>query len=219
MNKRSIVAITAVIVVLAFAFGVSYYNNVEKKRGEPKAEVVVADDTLIRPHSPILGPENAPVTVVEFFDPSCEACRVFYPVVKQTMAKYPDDVRVILRYAPFHQGSDIAIGILEASRKQGKFEAVLEALLQKQPEWAIHGAPNLDRAWEIAGEVGLDVAQAKAVAAEPFVAELIAQDREDIRANGVRGTPTFFVNGKQLPFGPEPFNTAVDQAVSASKKQ
>jgi protein-disulfide isomerase len=218
MNKRSITIITIVAVVLVFAFGASYYNNVVKKSGEPKTQKIVTDDSLVRTHSPIMGPENAPVTIVEFFDPSCEACRAFYPTVKQVMAKYPQDVRVILRYAPFHQGSDIAIGILEAARKQDKFEPVLEALLQKQPEWAIHGAPNLDRAWEIAGEVGLDVAQAKVVAAEPFVADVIAQDRADIRANNVRGTPTFFVNGGQVPFGPEPFNAAVDAAVAAVKK-
>jgi hypothetical protein len=49
------------------------------------------------------------------------------------MAKDPNGVRVVVRYAPFHQGSDKVIGLLEASRRQGKYEAVLQAVLAAQP--------------------------------------------------------------------------------------
>ncbi len=45
---------------------------------------------LVRPYSPVLGPAQAPVTIVEFLDPACEACRAFAPVVKQIMFLYPD---------------------------------------------------------------------------------------------------------------------------------
>lgn len=218
MTKRSIVIITAVLVTLVFAFGVSYYNNIVKKSDQPTKQEVVASDSLVRPHSPILGPENATVTIVEFFDPSCEACRAFYPTVKQIMAKHPENVRVVLRYAPFHRGSDVAIGILEAARKQDKFQAVLEALLGKQPEWAMHGTPNLTRAWEIAGEAGLDVVQAKAAAKDPLVAEVISQDKADIEQHQVRATPTFFVNGKRIAFGPQELSAAVDAEISSLKK-
>ena len=63
----------------------------------------------------MFGPSEAPVTIVEFFDPSCEACRAFYPFVKNILTQYPDDVRLVLRYAAFHGGSDQAIGTLEAA--------------------------------------------------------------------------------------------------------
>ena len=53
-------------------------------------------------NSPVFGSANAPVTVVEFFDPSCEACRAFYPYVKQILAENPNDVRLVLRYVLFH---------------------------------------------------------------------------------------------------------------------
>lgn len=59
-------------------------------------------EALLRPYSPILGPEQAPVTIVEFFDPACEACRAFYPTVKQIIAEHGAAVRVVLRYTPFH---------------------------------------------------------------------------------------------------------------------
>ena len=45
--------------------------------------------TLVRPHSPIMGRADAPVTIVEFFDPACETCRAFYPIVKKIMAEHP----------------------------------------------------------------------------------------------------------------------------------
>ena len=57
------------------------------------------------------------VTIVEFFDPACEACRAFYPVVEDILTDYPDDVRVVLRYAAFHgEASEQAIKVLEAAR-------------------------------------------------------------------------------------------------------
>src|SRR5688572_26258908 len=59
---------------------------------------------LVRPHSPVLGPPNAPVTLVEFLDPACEGCRAFAPVVKQIQFMHPEDVRVVVRFAAFHQG-------------------------------------------------------------------------------------------------------------------
>ncbi|PZP55154.1 MAG: disulfide bond formation protein DsbA, partial [Micavibrio aeruginosavorus] len=71
-------------------------------------EILPKESSLIREYSPVIGNDEAQVTVVEFFDPSCEACRAFYPIVKNILNRYPKDVRVVLRYAPFHEGSDKA---------------------------------------------------------------------------------------------------------------
>jgi len=60
-------------------------------------------------HSPVFGPANAPVTIVEFFDPACETCRAFYPIVKDILAQYPSEVRLVIRYAPLHKGSDVVV--------------------------------------------------------------------------------------------------------------
>ena len=57
-------------------------------------------------------------TIVEFFDPACEACRAFHPIVKDIMAEHGDAVRVVIRYTPFHgAASEEAIRVLEAARK------------------------------------------------------------------------------------------------------
>jgi protein-disulfide isomerase len=169
-------------------------------------------------HSPVIGPASAPVTIVEFFDPSCEACRAFYPLVKQMMGQTGDDVRLVLRYTPLHEGSDEAVRILEAARKQNLFEPVLEALLAQQPAWAVHGSPDLEKAWQIAASAGLDEQKAREDAVSSSVDSVLEQDVADMKANDVRQTPTFFVNGKPLTeFSPQGLYSLVASELEASK--
>jgi thiol-disulfide isomerase/thioredoxin len=214
MNRRLAVVLIASLALAAFA-AATYFHT----RWRPEApSIEVKEDRLIRPHSPILGPTSAPVTIVEFFDPSCEACRAFYPTVKEIMATYPQDVRVVIRYADFHPASNEAIRLLEAARKQGKFQRVMEWLLLNQEQWGADGNPNPKRAWEIAGEVGLDVAQAKKDGSTSAVDAVLEQDAADVSAVGVTGTPTFFVNGKPLQnFGKQQLIELVGREVAASK--
>ncbi len=200
-KKVSIVLLLAVLAI-AFFFGIKTYRQQEHTTQE---NIVRAEATrLVRMHSPVLGPQSAPVTVVEFFDPACEACRAFYPYVKQLMAQYPTQVKLVIRYAPFHAGSDQVVQLLEAARRQGKYEAALEAVLDAQPMWADHGQPQPQLAWKAVEGLGLNIAQAKADAQRPEIAAALAQDVEDLGVLQVSKTPTFFVNGRSLPsFGPD----------------
>jgi protein-disulfide isomerase len=173
---------------------------------------------LVRSHSPVLGAANAPVTVVEFLDPACEACRAYAPLVKQILFAHPEDVRVVVRYAAFHPGSDEAVRILEAARRQGKFDEVLGALFERQQEWASHHAPNIDNAWKIAGSAGLGMARARRDARTGEVDALLKQEADDVVALKVERTPTFIVNGKLLvDFGPEQLMQLVASEVAAAK--
>jgi protein-disulfide isomerase len=184
----------------------------------PPPASVPRDNALVRAYSPSVGPVAAKVTIVEFFDPACEACRAFYPIVKQTMAQYPGDVRLVLRYAPLHQGSDEAVRILETARLQNVFIPVLEALLARQPEWAAHGSMDLDRAWTIAGDAGLDLTRARQARMAPKITAALNQDIQDLATVGVSQTPTFFVNGKPLQeFGVQPFQDLVRGEVAAAR--
>src|SRR3546814_17214433 len=71
------------------------------------------------------------------------------------METFPGQVRVVLRYATFHEGSDEDARILELARLQGVFQPVLEKILEAQPEWASHGTPDLSTAWDVARAAGL----------------------------------------------------------------
>ncbi len=181
---------------------------------------VKAEQTrLVRMHSPVFGPQNAPVTIVEFFDPACETCRAFYPIVKNLMAQYPTDVRLVIRYAPFHQGSDQVVKLLESAKSQGKYQTVLEAVLAAQPAWADHGQPNIETAFKVAEQAGLDLAIARLDIKKPGMQSLVQQDIEDLTALQVTKTPTFFVNGRSLPsFGPDQLAVLVAEEVAKVKK-
>lgn len=171
---------------------------------EPKALSPEQVARLVRPHSPMLGAAKAHVTVVEVLDPACEACRAFAPVVEQLLFLYPEDVRVVVRFADFHPPSEEAIRMLEAARKQGRFHELLSALFERQHEWATHNAPDVTRAWKIAGEVGVDVVRARRDARAVSVDDMLRLEAEDLMALKVESTPTFFVNGKLLvSFGPK----------------
>ncbi|WP_281978722.1 DsbA family protein [Pseudorhizobium flavum] len=215
MKRRTLVLSTAFAAVAVFAGGAALYGG---RTDNAPSTPFVSNETLVRMHSPIIGPAAAPVTIVEFFDPSCEACRAFYPLVKQMMAQTGDDVRLVLRYTPLHDGSDEAVRILEAAKKQNLFEPVLEALLAQQPAWAVHGAPDLEKAWQIAAAAGLVEERARQDAVSSSVDSVLAQDVADMKANNVRQTPTFFVNGKPLTeFSPQGLYDLVSSELEATK--
>ena len=216
-TKKVAVGGVLILVVATFIFGASLFR---KQTHSAQDQTVRAEQTrLVRMHSPVLGPQAAPVTIVEFFDPACETCRTFYPIVKSLMAKYPDDVRLVIRYAPFHQGSDQVVKLLEAARRQGKYQPVLEALLQAQPTWADHGRPNPDLTFEIARAAGLNIEQARADMERPEIQALLTQDVEDLTALKVSRTPTFFVNGRSLPsFGPDQLAALLAEEVAKAKR-
>lgn len=165
---------------------------------ESGLEGVSSEAMFERSYSPSIGPENASVTIVEFFDPACEACRAFYPYVKEILNRHPEDVRLVIRNAAFHQGSETVIRLLEAARQQSVYLPVLENLLVKQGEWAAHHAPNIDRAWELAAEAGLDLDKARSILDSKEMNAMIAQEAADIRAFKIAQTPSFFVNTKPL---------------------
>jgi len=201
MNRRTLVLTISAVIIAGFVAAAMLYQRFSAPQETPV--VTQASSSLVRFHSPIIGPMNAPVTIVEFFDPSCESCRAFFPYVKQIMAQYPQDVRLVVRYVLFHQGSEEAVRLLETARMQGLYEPVLAAVLEAQPLW--HDDAQAQKAWEAAAAVGLDVEKARATMNSPAINEILAKDAADVKKVGIQGTPTFFVNGKLLTkFGPEP---------------
>lgn len=170
----------------------------------------------LRFHSPSFGASDASVTLVEFFDPSCEACRAFYPFVKQILDEPPNDVRLVMRYALFHKGSEEVARLLEASRRQNLIPQELEAVLAAQPEW--HDDPQVLKSWDAAASAGLDVDKACAEMNSPNIDAVLKRDMEDAKKIGIRGTPTFYVNAQLLvEFGPEPLRNLVMSEIKRSR--
>lgn len=215
--RKLTVAGLLIAVVAVFFLGMKVYQD--RTRADQDERARTQAQRLVRMHSPVLGPRTAPVTIVEFFDPACETCRAFYPFVKDLMKQYPNDVRLVVRYAPFHEGSDKVVKLLEASRLQDKYVAVLERVLAAQPMWASHGAPNIELAYKAAEQAGLNLQKALADAASPAIDAVVKQDVEDLTALQVTKTPTFFVNGRALAsFGPGQLAALVEEEVAKAKR-
>ena len=153
---------------------------------------------LSRPGSPTIGPATARVHIVEFFDPACEACAAFHPTVKSILAEHGPKVRLSIRYAPFHRGSEYVIRAMEAAWMQDRFPQALDVVIAEQRSWASHNRPTPELVWTYLKSVGVDVDRARKDADDARITALIAQDKADIRTLDVRQTPTFFVNGKPL---------------------
>ena len=171
---------------------------------------------LEREDSPSRGPADAPVTLVEFLDPECEACRAFSPYVKQLLVEYPEDVRLVVRYVPGHANSALAITALEAARAQDEdlYWEMLDLLFERQPDWGEQQEPQGLAFLDAAATVGLDTAPIEAAMAAGD-APIVERDLDDAVAAGVTGTPTFFVNGTLVTeFSPAGLKAAVDAALS-----
>ena len=201
--KRTVFIAAAVALVAAFFVGSHFY-----KSGRAEKLGFMAEDnaeTFVRPYSPTLGSEEAKVYLVKFSDPACETCAAFSPYGKQALEAFPGKIKFVLRYAPFHKGSEDVVRILEAARRQDKFWETLDLLYKKQSNWTQNHRVIISRVWPLLPEVGLDVERIRADMNDPEIAKIVEQDLADARALGVRRTPGFFVNGKPLePFGARP---------------
>ena len=212
-NKKLIVALCGLIVLAGFGFGI--YRHYQQQ-AESLARLAQDTNSLLnRAHSPTYGPATARVRIVEFFDPSCETCRAFYPLVKRLVDAQQGKVQLALRYVTFHEGSDQTVQILEAARLQKLFWPVTEATLAAQPIWAAHHQPSPERIWEFLGNTGLDIPKARADMKLPAIQAVIDQDMADAAALKVTRTPGFFVNGRPLEnFGDEELKALVDEEVA-----
>ncbi|MEL0144402.1 MAG: thioredoxin domain-containing protein [Alphaproteobacteria bacterium] len=218
MNRRGLILSVLALGVAGFG-GATLFATRPGPVAEAEPVAPELAEAMIRPYSPILGPAQAPVTIVEFFDPACEACRAFHPIVKDIMAEHGDAVRVVIRYTPFHGvASEEAIRVLEAARMQDIYVPVLEAVLREQPRWASHGAPAPGLILQIAATAGLDAEAARTQMLAPDVVAILNQDRADGETVGILQTPTFFVNGKPLdPFGEAELRRLVAAEVAAAQ--
>jgi protein-disulfide isomerase len=216
MKQKNIFIAAAALLILVFAGGAFLY---QKQHAEAAAQLAQQNmAALVRADAPSFGKPDAPVHIVEFFDPACGTCREFYPMVKALMAQHPGQIRLSLRYAPFHPGSDTVVKVLEASRQQGRFEATLEALFARQDVWVQNHTANAQLTGPLLAPLGMDLAQLQNDANAPEVATIIARDLADAKTLNVTMTPEYFVNAKPLPqFGFAELKQLVDEALASTK--
>ena len=190
----------AAVAVLAAALSLSGCGDRPSSQDDDQAR----EAALASEHAPTVGDPGAKVHIVEFLDPACGTCAMFYPMVKGWMAEVPGEIRLTVRHVPFHDGVEYVVRILEASRNQDKYWQTLETLLATQRQWVDNHVVQPDRVLPAIASVGLDVAQLEADMSSAEVQARMDKDLQDSKVLKVVATPEYFVNGRPLPsFGQE----------------
>lgn len=192
-NKILIFGSLAVVVVIFIAGSIIFKN----KKEEEQAQTTVAAEKLVKPDSPFMGLESSKVVMVEFLDPECEACAAYYPMIKGLVTDYKDRIKFVKRYMLLHAHSKEAAAAVEAAALQGKRWEMLAQLFFRK-EWTHQETLRLDIFEDIAKNLALDIKKFKEDMNNPDIQKRIRADHEEGKSIGVPGTPTIFINGKQI---------------------
>lgn len=197
MKNKKIVLFIVVLLVIGFITAVTtYQNGVDTKNQE-----LVTNNNgapFFRDHSPSFGENKNQVIITEFLDPECESCSAFHPIIKEVFNDYKIETKLVIRYLANHENSKFAVRLLEAARLQNKYNEALDVMFKYQPKWAQHNNTKPELLWDFLPEAGLDMVQLKADFESNNIDKMLNFDKMDASTLGVRGTPTFFVNGKKL---------------------
>lgn len=188
----------------------------EQRQAEAQAAAAAAVLTDQRallerdPNAPVFGNPEGDVTLVEFFDYNCPYCKRAMPEVDALLAE-DGNVRLVLREWPIlGDGSVFAARAALASRKQGKYAELHNAMM------GMRGKVEPDTVLRVAAEVGLDLEQLKRDMQSPEVEEHIATSMRLADALGFNGTPSFVIGDQLIPGFVEKAQLA--EAVDATRK-
>ncbi len=214
---KRILPFIIILGVLGVALGCAYYLT----RPTPAPAPVARNQTPASASSPVppnqtvstrgvpgaepahkLGPENAPVHLEEFGDFECPPCGLFHPILEEMHREFGDRLRITFRefpLAPTHQHALAAASAAEAAGMQGKFWEMHDLIYEHQKDWK--GAFDVRPIFEgYAKQIGIDVGRYKRDVNADYVAQRIFHDGKRGHSLGVKGTPTVFLNGRELPF-------------------
>lgn len=142
------------------------------------------------------------VTIVEFSDFQCPACKAAYPLKEQLFTNFPGEIEFVFRHYPLtsiHPNALLAAQAAESASQQGKFWEMHDLLFERQTEWeALTNDEARSTFLSYAQEIGLDEQLFSEALESDTVKSLVQQDINSGDQLKVNATPTFFVNGKKV---------------------
>jgi Na+/H+ antiporter NhaA len=162
----------------------------------------------------VRGPDDAPVTLVEYGDFQCSYCGQAEQVIRELLASKGSDIRYVWRHLPLndvHPNAQLAAEASEAASAQGAFWEIHDLLLNHQDEL------SLDELAHYAEELDLDVERFVEDVRRRTYASRVSEDVASADESGVSGTPTFFINGRRH-YGVYDIDT-LTEAVRAAKNR
>ncbi|OGZ53670.1 MAG: hypothetical protein A3B25_01335 [Candidatus Ryanbacteria bacterium RIFCSPLOWO2_01_FULL_48_26] len=148
------------------------------------------------------GNPDAKVRLVEYSDFQCPACGAYYPIVKQIVAEFGDRISLTYRHFPLrnvHESADLAARAAEAAGNQGKFWEMHDMLFVNQTRWTFIPGVAGSAIEGYAKSLGLDIDTFKKDLNSGDTRDKVERDYQSGVAAGVNHTPTFFINGKEIP--------------------
>ncbi len=211
ISKRTLLFSILFPVVFALGLGSGYLlwgrNNSRVIVAEQPTPEVTFSDNVIRydvptDGDPSLGPDNAPITIIEFSDYECPYCQKWHlEVFKRLLAEYPDQVRFVFRDFPITSIHSNAVAAAEAANcagEQGAYWQFNDALFSMK-----YGlGPNAYQTY--AQELGLELAAFDECVQSRRHQQEVMDDFKYASELGVSSTPTFFINGLAL-IGAQPY--------------
>lgn len=191
-----IFSFTNILIVLVLALIAFFvWNKADTIKKENQPVVINYSETDHR-----LGNKDAKVTVVEFADLQCPACKAFDPIVTQVIAEYSDRVSFVFKHFPLatiHQNAILGAMATEAAAAQGKFWEMKKTLYENQADWST-SLDSKNKVVALAVSIGLNK--------EKFEADLLNKDLEakvftDLKEATnlkLQGTPSFIINNKKV---------------------
>ena len=166
-----------------------------------------------------VGPAEVAVTLIEYSDFQCPACKEYYPVLRLLEEEFPTSLRVVYRHFPLtsHPNATPAARAAEAAGVQGKFWEMHDILFNQQDEWKDNADPRIHFG-VYAGELGMDVEQFVGDMLSTEIQKKVANDYRDGVILNVQGTPTFFLNGEKIgnPLSYENFKKVIESKVGTT---
>ncbi len=201
---------------------------VAKNKNNPKTEdgkVKIADNGRVRTfesgenESTASAQNTNTVTLVEYADLQCPACKLYHPDLKQLLVDYKGQLRLVFKHFPLtsiHPNAQEAAIASEAVNKQGKFFEYIDILYEKQEEWSGLQVPD-EKFEEYAKSIGIDIEKYRADIKESSTAASVEEHRNEGIANGVTGTPSFFLNNERIvtPANLTEFKKVIDEALKS----
>jgi protein-disulfide isomerase len=211
-NSATPLIIIGLVLIIALGGGMWLYRSSTATKVKPTAtktpgsaatpDVRTTSATGAMPPN-MLGSPTAAVTIEEFADFQCGMCAAKYPLTKEIISAYGTRIKFIFRNYPLnipaHDKAYTAATAAEAAGLQGKFWDMQNQLFTNQASWS--SASDFNRILdEYAQKIGLDVEKFKNDMAGLQAKQRVDKDLERGRGLGVNSTPSFFINGKPIPF-------------------
>lgn len=225
IKATQLVYVALLLAVFAIGYLVSRVQMLEKggnaqttgaaPTGSQQAAAPAAPDPktvlqkLTDGHFPAKGNKDAKVTLVEFADFRCPYCESFFTSTEPQLIKdYVDSGKVKFEFRNYQFLGDPSVfagNAAECANEQGKFWEFHDWLYQNQPSESDTSMYNVDKMTEAAGTLGLNTDQFRSCLSAKKYADNVQKDMTEGQSVGVSGTPTFYINGRQI-VGAEPYD-------------